>query len=355
MKKTVAVLFGGVSSEHEVSCMSALSVLENLPAQLYDVLKIGITKDGRWLLYEGALEDIPTGGWEKNGPVFPVYLTADRSLGGLLMMKDGAVSVRPVDVVFPVLHGKNGEDGTIQGLLELAGIPYVGCGVLSSAMAMDKTVTHTLLEEAGIPMTPWRPVLAWDYEKQPEKIREELITALGLPLFVKPANAGSSVGVTKVKEAEGLDAAIRLAFSHDDKILAEQAVTGIEVETAVLGSRREAKASPVVGELVPQAEFYDYNAKYIDGTTQLYIPARLGKETVERLRELAVKAFRVLGCSGLARVDFFVREDGEILLNEPNTMPGFTTISMYPKLWQAAGLDYGQLLDQLIRLALEEG
>lgn len=351
-KTVVAVIFGGVSSEHEVSLMSARSVLENIPSDLYEAVMVGITKEGRWLRFCGSPDALEGGLWQ-NQPenLTPVCLSPDRSTGGLLVLEEGSWSVQKIDVVFPVLHGKNGEDGTIQGLLELSGIPYVGCGVLSSAMCMDKAVTHTILDNAGIPTAKWQQVQQYEMADY-DKVEKRLIAYLGFPMFVKPANAGSSVGVSKASDREGLKRALDIAFREDSKVVVEVAINGIEVETAVVGNL-DAEAAAVVGELVPAAEFYDYNAKYIDGTTQLYIPARLPEETTERLRTMAVKAYKALGCRGLTRVDFFVLPDGGILLNEPNTLPGFTSISMYPKLWQASGLGYGQLIHRLLRHALE--
>lgn len=351
-KTVVAVIFGGVSSEHEVSLMSAQSVLENIPSDLYEVVMVGITKEGRWLRFCGSPDALSGGLWQ-NQPEYltPVCLSPDRSTGGLLVLEEDSWSVQKIDVVFPVLHGKNGEDGTIQGLLELSGIPYVGCGVLASAMCMDKAVTHTILDNAGIPTAKWQQVQQYEMADY-DKVEKRLIAHLGFPMFVKPANAGSSVGVSKASGREELKKALDTAFREDSKVVVEVAINGIEVETAVLGNL-DAEAAAVVGELVPAAEFYDYNAKYIDGTTQLYIPARLPEETAERLRAMAVKAYKALGCRGLTRVDFFVLPDGGILLNEPNTLPGFTSISMYPKLWQASGLGYGQLIHQLLQHALE--
>lgn len=351
-KTVVAVIFGGVSSEYEVSLISAKSVLENIPADRYETIMVGITKDGRWLRFTGNPADLPDNRWlEKPEQLTPVCLSPDRSIGGLLVLEKESWSVQKVDVVFPVLHGKNGEDGTMQGLLELSGIPYVGCGVLSSAACMDKTVTHTLLDYAGIPTAKWQQVQQHEMECY-DKVEKRLTEALTFPMFVKPANAGSSVGVSKAADTKALRTALEIAFREDSKAVVEEAIIGMEAETAVLGNL-DAQAAAVVGELVPAAEFYDYNAKYIDGTTELYIPARLPEETVERLRAMAVKAYKVLGCQGLTRVDFFVQSDGNILLNELNTMPGFTSISMYPKLWQASGVEYKQLIHQLIQYALQ--
>ena len=257
------------------------------------------------------------------------------------------------DVVFPVLHGKNGEDGTIQGLFELSGIPYVGCGTLASAVCMDKAVTHTLLSAANIEQTHYLWFYADRYLNNPEPaavIRRKIEARLQFPIFVKPANAGSSVGISKVSSMAELDAAVEKAAHEDAKIVVEEGIDGQEVECAVLGDR-DAEASPV-GEIGASAAFYDYDDKYKSGTSQLFIPARLDDATMEEIRRIAVRAYRLLGCSGLARVDFFVRkQDGKVLLNEINTLPGFTNISMYPKLWNFAGVSFSQLIDRLIALA----
>ncbi len=349
-KIKVAVLFGGVSSEHEVSLISAASVLKNIPQEKYEVTMIGITKDGRWLEYTGSVDEIVSMAWE-NQPAPTVLLSPDRTHKGLLVLQDGKAQTREIDICFPVLHGKNGEDGTIQGLFELAGIPYVGCGTVASANCMDKEVTHTILEAAGITMAKWRCLRAKDMENF-EVTAAALESALGYPMFVKPANAGSSVGVSKAKDLAGLKTACQVAFREDSKIIVEEFIQGREVENAVLGNENP-KASPVCGEIAPLVEFYTYDAKYNDETTALYVPARITPQVGEKIRATAEKAFAALGCQGLSRVDFFVKDDNTVILNEINTMPGFTSISMYPKLWEASGLPYPQLLDRLITLGME--
>lgn len=346
--KTVCILFGGVSNEHEVSLRSAATILQNIPRGKYAVEMIGITKDGRWLRYSGPVDDIRSGAWVASPANIPAVLSPDRSHHGLLLL-DGAARVLPVDAVFPVLHGKNGEDGTVQGLLELAGIPYVGCGVCASAVCMDKAVAHVLLEAAGIPKTTLEVVRPADLRDLPA-LEARLSARLDYPLFVKPANAGSSVGVTKVMDAGGLEAALRTAFLHDGKAVAERAMTGQEVECAVMGGD-EPVASDVIGEIAPPGGVYDYDSKYLNDSAGLYIPARVTPEAAARVRELAVKAYRVLGCRGLARVDFFAEKD-RVVLNEVNTIPGFTSISMYPKLFEASGVDIGTTVDRLITGAL---
>lgn len=350
-KLSLAVIFGGVSSEHEVSRMSVTSILENLSNERYEVHMVGITKEGRWLLYTGPVEDILSGAWEQ-GPVTPAFLSPDPSVHGLVALRDGKAETIHVDVIFPALHGKNGEDGTIQGLFQLSGIPYVGCDTESSAICMDKAVTHSLLSSADIEQAHYLWFYADRFDAAPDTIKNKIQARLDFPVFVKPSNAGSSVGVSKVERFEDLDQAIRKAAREDKKVVVEEGITGQEVEVAVLGNR-DCDAS-IVGEIGASAQFYDYDDKYINGTSQLYIPARIPEEASEKIRQTAVRAYRLLGCSGLARVDFFVTAgDNRVILNEINTLPGFTSISMYPKLWMAMGLSYGELLDKLIELALQ--
>ncbi len=350
-KLSLAVIFGGVSSEHEVSRMSVTSILENLSNERYEVHMVGITKEGRWLLYTGPVEDILSGAWEQ-GPVTPAFLSPDPSVHGLVALRDGKAETIHVDVIFPALHGKNGEDGTIQGLFQLSGIPYVGCDTESSAICMDKAVTHSLLSSADIEQAHYLWFYADRFDAAPDTIKNKIQARLDFPVFVKPSSAGSSVGVSKVERFEDLDQAIRKAAREDKKVVVEEGITGQEVEVAVLGNR-DCDAS-LVGEIGASAQFYDYDDKYINGTSQLYIPARIPQEVSEKIRQTAVRAYRLLGCSGLARVDFFVTAgDNRVILNEIYTLPGFTSISMYPKLWMAMGLSYGELLDKLIELALQ--
>lgn len=351
-RKKIAVLFGGCSPEHEVSRVSAHSVISNLSEDKYEIYCVGITKDGRWYLYEGPLDAIPDGSWEKSEQKRPAFLTPDRSVKGILITGSGRSEVLPVDCVFPVLHGKNGEDGTVQGLLQLSGLPYVGCGTLSSAVCMDKAITHTLLSGVGIQQAKYLWFYYPRYLENPDKVRIKIGARLGFPVFVKPAGSGSSVGVSRVEREEDLEAAIRLAATEGEKILVEEAVLGQEVECAVLGNA-EPEAAPMIGEIAASAAFYDYDDKYKSGKSKLYIPAHLSDEVTQELRSIAVRAYRTLGCRGFARVDFFVRGGNEILLNELNTIPGFTPISMYPKLWEASGLPYGDLLSRLIEFALK--
>ena len=352
MKKTVCVIFGGASSEYEVSLMSSASIIRNLDTEKFDILTLGITKDGRWLLYSGAVENIENNTWMNSETARPAFISPDKATNGLVVLNaDGSYTVLKVDVLFPVLHGKNGEDGTIQGLFKLSGIPYVGCGTLASAVCMDKAVTHTLLSAANIEQAHYLWFYADRYFAGGEKIRNKIAARLNFPVFVKPANAGSSVGVSKVTAPEKLDAAIRLAAENDTKVVVEEGIVGQEVECAVLGNRGKSVASPV-GEIGAGAEFYDYDDKYKNGVAQLFIPARLPEDIAEEVRKTAVRAYNLLGCDGLSRVDFFVTEkEHKVILNEINTLPGFTSISMYPKLWENAGTPYSELLEKLIDCA----
>ena len=350
-KKTVCILFGGQSSEHEVSRVSAHSVIKNLNKDKYDIVIIGITKEGKWLLYQGSYDDIISDAWEK-GHTVKSMITPDATINGIIRITNEAVVNAGIDVVFPVLHGKFGEDGTIQGLLELAKIPYVGSGVLASSIGMDKAYAKKIFKIAGIPQADWEVVLKSELPDM-ESIVSRLEGRFSYPVFVKPANAGSSVGITKAHDKEELKEALILASKYDRKILVEEFIDGREIECAVLGN--DNPQASITGEIKPCNEFYDYDAKYNDDRSELIIPAEIPKETEDEIRSAAVKAFKELDCSGLARVDFFVHnKTGEIYINELNTMPGFTNISMYPKLWEATGISYSELLDRLIELALEQ-
>lgn len=343
----VGVLFGGRSGEHEVSLVSAASVIRGLDPDKYEAVPIGITKDGHWLIGEGAVKMLPEvlkGGRR-------VMLTADPTEAALVPLDRGAGAQR-LDVIFPVMHGTFGEDGTIQGMLELAGLPYVGAGVLGSAVGMDKDVSKRLCQEAGIPVVPWVTVHRWRWEKEPQTVQAGIEGKFEYPVFVKPATLGSSVGMTKVHRPSELAHALDVACEYGMKVLVEKAVSAREIEVSVLGNH-EPKAS-VPGEIVPHREFYDYAAKYLEEGTQLVIPAELRPAQVHRIQTLAVQAFQVLELCGMARVDFFVeKKGGKLYLNEVNTIPGFTSISMYPKLWEASGIGFRELVDQLIELAFE--
>jgi len=364
----VGVIFGGRSVEHEVSLVSARSVIANLDPKRFEVVPVAITKEGRWVTAENP-EVLLEGGPGKGGlterrlvnlaAARRAALTGDPGAGGLVPTRGSAADspaggdgpVR-LDVVFPLVHGPLGEDGTLQGLLELAGIPYVGPGVAASALGMDKALMKEIFAARGLPITRHRVYLRARIRREADAVAGEALRALPLPLFVKPANGGSSVGVVKVKEASALPAALRRAAAYDRKVIVEEGVDAREVECAVLGN--DDPAASVVGEIVPSREFYDYEAKYLDDRSALIVPAELGPDQTQEVRRLAVEAFRSVDAAGMARVDFFVRRsDGAVLLNELNTIPGFTPISMYPRLWAASGVPFPALVEKLIALAME--
>jgi len=344
----IGILFGGRSGEHEVSLASAASVIRGLDPDKYEAVPIGITKEGHWLVGAGAQKMLPEvlkGGQR-------VMMTADPTDAALVRL-DGSGGGQRLDVVFPVMHGTFGEDGTIQGLLDLAGLPFVGAGVLGSAIGMDKDVAKRLLQVAKIPVVPWIAVPRADWERRPKEIRTAIEKKFKYPLFVKPATLGSSVGMTKVHSRAELAPALDLAAEFAMKILVEKCMVAREIEVSVLGNR-DPKAS-VPGEIVPHHEFYDYAAKYLEEGTQLLIPAKLTPAQIRTIQKYAVDAFRALELGGMARVDFFLeKKGGKIYLNEVNTIPGFTSISMYPKLWEASGIPFRELIDKLIALALEQ-
>ena len=345
----VGVLFGGRSGEHEVSLISAASVIQALDPEKYEPVPIGITKGGQWLAGPAAhkmLPDILRSGER-------VMLSADPNVAALVPVSNSRPDALRVDVVFPVLHGTYGEDGTVQGLLDLAGLPFVGSGVLGSAVGMDKDMQKRLFLQAKLPVGDFLAVQRAAWENSRAKVISAIRKKFRFPVFVKPATLGSSVGMTKAHDARELVAAMDLAAEFAQKILVEKAIRGREIEVSVLGND-EPKAS-IPGEIVPHREFYDYAAKYLEEGTRLLIPAKLNRAQVKRFQESAVRAFRSLECLGMARVDFFLEHrTGRILLNEINTIPGFTSISMYPKLWEASGLSYRNLLDRLIELALSQ-
>jgi len=352
----VAVVFGGRSTEHAISCVSAGSVLAALDPVRYEVVPVGITPKGAWVITSGDPETLRISGRElptvENGTA--VVLPGDPTAGGLVVVEpgEGARVLHGVDVVFPVLHGPFGEDGTIQGLLEMAGVPYVGSGVLGSAVAMDKEFAKKLLAAEGLPVGPYAVVRAG--ASLPDADRERL----GLPVFVEPARGGSSIGISRADDRAALPAAIAAARAVDDKVLVEAAVPGREIELAVLeGIDGAAPDVSVPAEILLTGgrEWYDFEAKYLDDVSALDIPADLPPEVTARLRELAARAFTALDCAGLARVDFFVGPGGQVTVNEVNTMPGFTPISVFPRAWAASGLDYPTLLDRLIQTALTRG
>ena len=349
-KLTVAVIFGGQSSEHEVSRVSASTIISNLDPEKYYVIPVGITKDGKWMIYNGPVENIKNGEWEKFGT--PAVLSPDASQKGLLKTVGGKVKLIPIDLAFPVLHGKYGEDGTIQGLFELAQIPYVGNGVLSSSISMDKAFTKIIAKNAKIPQAKYVEVHSEDL-KRIKTTASKIEKKLGYPCFVKPANAGSSVGITKAHNKEELMEGLKVAAVHDSKIVVEEGIVGREIECAVLSNRGHVEAS-CVGEIFSAGEFYDYDAKYNNAESKTVVPAEISPEKQDEIRKMAVKVFNAVDGSGLARVDFFVENETEnVIFNELNTLPGFTPISMYSMLWAACGKSTAELLDNLIELALE--
>ncbi|RKS80600.1 D-alanine-D-alanine ligase [Motilibacter peucedani] len=356
----VALLFGGRSSEHAISCVSAGCVLEAIDSAAWDVVPVGITRDGRWALASdepGALAIRDGVLPEASGAGDALVLQADPAAKALVLRDAASVPAElgTVDVVFPLLHGPFGEDGTVQGLLELAGLRYVGSGVFASAASMDKGHMKAALSSAGLEVGAYVvvPPRAWEHDRAAVRARVE---ALGLPVFVKPCRAGSSVGISKVSSWDDLEPAVELAQSHDPRVIVEAAVTGRELECGVLeGTGGSAPEASVVAEITvdPAHEFYDFQAKYLDGSTRLDVPADLPAAVSDQVRRLAVDAFEALGCEGLARVDFFLRPDGTAVVNEVNTMPGFTPASVFPQAWAASGLDYPALVDRLLRTALE--
>ena len=353
MKKlSVCILFGGMSPEHEVSLRSAESVLNQIDKEKYNLFPVGITKNGDWILYTGNdYSLLPTGEWERYEHNRRAAISPVRGQGLLSFEGDCVVRER-IDVVFPVLHGENGEDGAMQGLLQLAGIPYVGPHVSASAVAMDKTLTKLVIDQAGVPQAAWQLVRASELENRMERIVESLEKRFDYPMFVKPAGTGSSVGVSKAVDRQTLEKALRSAGVYDEKILVEEFIDGREIEVAVMGN--ENPVASICGEIDSGAEFYDYEAKYITDTSTAYIPARIDEEVGEQVRDYAVRVYRAIGCQGLSRVDFFVTRSGNrVVFNEINTLPGFTSISMYPKLFEASGIPYGQLIDELLKLAVE--
>jgi D-alanine-D-alanine ligase len=351
---SVAVVFGGMSGEHEVSLQSAASIIAALDKKKYEVLPVRVEKTGRWTV-DPAMLSASGGNKSLNGKSSDreTRLLAPGTARGALLASDAATAER-VDVVFPIVHGSGGEDGALQGLMELSGLPYVGSGILGSAIGMDKVTQKKLLERDGFPVAPYVHFRASDWKKNAATIVSDIEKTLNYPCFVKPANLGSSVGVSKAHHRKELRAGIEDALTYDTKIVVEKAVLQCrEIECGVLGNDKP-RAS-VLGEIVPSNEFYDYAAKYLDGKSKVIIPADLPKQITEKIRAMALKAFRTLDTAGFARVDFFVeRTTNEVYINEVNTLPGFTSISMFPMLWSASGISYPDLLDELITLALQK-
>lgn len=352
--KNALIIFGGVSSEHDISLLSASSVIRNIPKDKYNVFMLGITKQGEMYLYNGDFNNLPEDKWlSDKTSLKKAVISTDRNDRGIIVFQENGFEKIRIDVCFPVLHGKNGEDGTMQGLLTVAGIPFVGCGTMASAVCMDKAMTNSICDINGIPHAKWKYITLHDFTLRGREFARECEEYLGLPVFIKPANAGSSVGVRKAKTVDEIYSSLEYAFGFDSRVVVEEGIDGAEVECAVMGN--DEPFAGEVGEIEPCNEFYDFDAKYIDNKSGLHIPARLSKEKREEIRALAVKAYKAWGCTGLARVDFFVRRSDEsVLLNEPNTIPGFTAISMYPMLMEKAGISYGELIDKLCTLAIEK-
>ncbi|ROR25753.1 D-alanine-D-alanine ligase [Mobilisporobacter senegalensis] len=345
-RRTVAVLFGGQSSEHEVSCVSATTIISNINKEHYDIIMVGITREGKWLKVN-SIEDITSGVW-RNSKITAI-LSPDTSQGGILFIEGNKVTVAKVDIVFPALHGLYGEDGTVQGLLELAKIPYVGCGVLASSISMDKLYTKIIVDALNIRQAKYVPVLKNEINHMDDVVKkvEETLT---YPVFIKPSNAGSSQGVSKAHNRDELITGLKNAIIHDRKILVEETIIGREIECAVLGGS-DPKASGI-GEIVAAADFYDYDAKYNNAESKTIISPEVPEGVENKVRESAMRIFRAVDGYGLSRVDFFLEKDtNEVVFNEINTLPGFTSISMYPMLWEAKGIGKPQLIEKLLQLA----
>ena len=346
-KTTIAVIFGGNSTEYEVSLQSACSVIESLNPEKYHIILLGITRQGEWLKYSGDVSQIMNDTWNQDNFCVPAVISPDRSTHGILILNDGKITALSVDIAFPVLHGKNGEDGTVQGLLEMAGIPCVGCKTLSSALCMDKDIAHRLVHLAGI-KTPasivlYSPITDGELSKQ--------IVHLKYPLFVKPANAGSSFGITKVSNRSGLTDAVHVAFQHDRKVIIEEVVDGFEVGCAVLGN--ETLTMGEVDEIELAQGFFNYTEKYTLKSSKIHMPARIDTNTANRIKQTAAVIYQTLGCTGFARVDLFFTSENEIVFNEVNTIPGFTSHSRYPNMLKGIGMTFPQIVDELIRLAIQ--
>lgn len=351
--KNALIVFGGVSSEHIVSCVSASSIIRNIPKDKYNVIMLGVTNQGEMLVYEGDFEVLKNDGWLRDkSKLKKAVISTDRADHGIIVFNENGYEKIRIDVCFPVMHGKNGEDGTMQGLLTIAGIPYVGCNTMASAVCMDKAMTNAICDVNNIPQAKWKYITEYDFSLRGREFVRECEEYLGLPVFIKPANAGSSVGVVKAKTVEDIQRGLDYAFKFDSRVVVEETIVGAEVECAVMGN--DEPFAGAVGEIEPSNEFYDFEAKY-ESDSGLHIPARISEEKIKEVQEQAIRAYKAWGCTGLARVDFFVRySDGAVLLNEPNTLPGFTNISMYPMLMEKAGVSYGDLIDRLCTLAIDK-
>lgn len=349
-KKKIAVLFGGQSSEHIVSCMSAANVIDQIDTQRYEPILIGITQEGHWVRTD-SVEDIRSGAWRESRT--EAVISPDATKQCLILTENGISREERIDAVFPVLHGLYGEDGTVQGLFELARIPYVGCGVLASAVSMDKLYTKIIVDDLGIRQADYVPVMSWKMKKDMDGVVKQIEEKFSYPVFVKPSNAGSSKGVSKAENREELIAGLWEAANHDRKILVEETIVGHEIECAVLGGGQKPVQSSGVGEILAAAEFYDFEAKYFNEESRTVLGPDLPGDSAEQVRKAAAAIFNAVDGYGLARVDFFVTKNGEVIFNEINTLPGFTAISMYPMLWEAAGITKQDLINRLIELAFE--
>lgn len=353
--KNLLVLFGGQSSEHKVSCKSVASVLENIDKSAFRIYVVGITTAGKWFLTDASLSEIIDGSWEKSEQNLPVVLSSNRAFKGLLVKEAETWMHLDIDCIFPVMHGELCEDGAIQGLFELCGIPYVGPNISASACSMDKTLTKLVAASSGVRQAAFCVLTKQQIDSSLENAIELVENKFNrqYPLFVKPASAGSSVGISKVYNRNDLVIAFEKASNVCSKILIEEMITGREVEVAVLGN--ESPIASVVGEVLAANDFYDYEAKYENSASKTVIPANIDPVSSEKLRSAAIKVYQALGCSVMSRVDFFLLPGGDIVFNEINTLPGFTTISMYPKLWEASGLSYQDLITELCELAMKRG
>jgi len=347
-KKVIAVLFGGCSDEYDVSLQSASSIIKNIDSEKYGIIMIGITRQGEWKRYDGGIQEIQNGSWMNHASCVPAIISPDRKTRGILVFEGGRIETVRIDMAFPVLHGRNGEDGRVQGLLEMAGISYVGSGMLSSAMCMNKDIAHRLVSHAGIKA----PASIIINTGMADEELEKRVRVLKYPLFVKPVNGGSSIGITKVSNRCELKDAVHVAFLHDRKAIIEEAVDGFEVGCAILGDE-----SPMIGE-VDEIElslgFFDNTEKYTLKTSRIHVPARIDTNTADRIKETAVKIYKILGCKGYARVDMFLTEGKEIVFNEVNTIPGFTSHSRYPNMLKGIGMTFSQIVDELIKSATQE-
>jgi D-alanine-D-alanine ligase len=357
----IAVIFGGRSGEHEVSIRSARAVIEAADASRYEIVPIAITQEGNWLAPAAAAELLPAATQRflsartRNGEKEDVMIAGDPSRAGLMRLNSNGAAAEPIDVVFPVLHGTYGEDGTIQGLLEMAAVPFVGCATLASSCGMDKVTMKALFKDAGLPICKYLWFLRTEWEKAPDKIFRRVNRDIGFPAFVKPANLGSSVGISKADNKASLRRSIELAARYDRKIIVEAAVTGRELECAVMGNDQPRASQP--GEYIVHdqaARFLDYHEKYAGtGHVEFVVPARISKATTKQIQRMAVEAFQAIDGAGLSRVDFFLQPDGQLLVNEINTLPGLTDVSGFPKMWEASGIPFPRVIDQLVELAIE--